>query len=154
MTRRTRFRELTAFSVTALSVVGVLAIAACSPTPDSTSPSNAPSDASAPALHGQLTIFAAASLTASFTELATDFSEQNPGVTVNPISFDGSSTLATQIIEGAPADVFASADEANMQKVNALLSGSPTSFASNVLQIAVQPGNPLGISGLSDLAKP
>ncbi len=134
MTQRTRFLGLGAISATVLSVAGVLALAA--------------------ALHGELTIFAAASLTASFTELATEFSSNNPGVTVNPISFDGSSTLATQIIEGAPTDIFASADEANMQKVNALLAGSPTPFASNVLQIAVQPGNPLGISRLLDLAEP
>ncbi len=105
-------------------------------------------------LTGHLTIFAAASLTASFTELATEFTAANPGVTVDPISFDGSATLATQIDEGAPADVFASADEANMDKVKTQVDGSATVFASNVLQIAVQPGNPLGITRLADLAKP
>lgn len=106
------------------------------------------------ALTGSLTVFAAASLTASFTELADEFHKANPQVTINPISFDGSSTLATQINEGAPADVFASADEANMEKVADEVDGTSTIFAVNVLQIAVQPGNPLGISGLADLAKP
>lgn len=105
-------------------------------------------------LTGELTIFAAASLTASFTELAANFGRDNPGVTVTPISFDGSSTLAAQIDEGAPADVFASADEANMRAVGDAIDGSATVFASNTLQIAVQPGNPMKITGLADLAKP
>ena len=150
MRQHPRHRGRAAISSIALAVAGILALAACSPTSESVPTSDAPSSA----LRGNLTIFAAASLTASFTELATDFSAKNPGVTVNPIFFDGSSTLATQINEGAPADVFASADEASMQRVKALLAGSPMPFASNVLQIAVQPGNPLGITGLVDLAKP
>ncbi|MEO8907885.1 MAG: molybdate ABC transporter substrate-binding protein, partial [Microbacteriaceae bacterium] len=68
---------------------------------------------------------------------------------------DGSSTLATQLIEGAPADVFASADQANMDKVATakLLDGSSAVFASNTLEIVVQPGNPKKITGLADLAK-
>ncbi len=135
----------------AMAVAVSMALAACgTPTtgPDS---SGGPS---ASGLSGVLTIFAAASLTASFTELVVDFHTDNPGVTVKPISFDGSSSLATQLNEGAPADVFASADLANMEKVSTLIAGPPTLFASNVLQIAVQPGNPLGITRLSDLAKP
>lgn len=105
-----------------------------------------------PGLTGELTIFAAASLATSFTELADEFSRAHPDVTVHPISFGGSSTLATQINEGAPADVFASADQANMDKVDDLIGGS-TVFAHNTLQIAVVPGNPLGITGLADLAE-
>lgn len=135
--------------IVALVVAVALAVSACAPEPG-TVPTPA---ASASGLTGELTIFAAASLTASFTELAENFENDNPGVTVGPISFDGSSTLATQIIEGAPADVFASADEANMGKASEVLAGSPIVFASNVLQIAVQPGNPKHIERLSDLAR-
>lgn len=147
---QTTARRLTrriAPGATALGVTALL-LAACAPT--------APEEPTADdtALSGTLTIFAAASLAASFTELAAEFGADNPAVTVNPISFDGSSTLATQLNEGAPVDVFASADEANMAKVADEVDGSPTVFASNVLQIAVQPGNPLGITGLPDLVKP
>ena len=150
---RPRLRRRSAFSAVAASAA--LLLAACSPTvaadpgPSSTAPAAATSG-----LHGSLTIFAAASLAASFTELAAEFGSENPGVTVRPISFDGSSTLAVQLGEGAPADVFASADEANMAKIADLVAAAPRVFAVNVLQIAVQPGNPLGITGLADLAKP
>ncbi|MBH0130011.1 molybdate ABC transporter substrate-binding protein [Salinibacterium sp. NK8237] len=144
---RRRDRVLRAVAVGALA--GVLGLAGCSSAePASTSTSD---DG---ALQGELTIFAAASLTASFSELAEAFGAENPGVTIAPISFDGSSTLATQISEGAPADVFASADDATMQQVSAELATAPVSFASNELQIAVQPGNPLDITALSDLAEP
>lgn len=108
------------------------------------------------ALSGDLTVYAAASLTASFNDLAKEFEKANPGVDVKPIDYDGSSTLATQIIGGAPADVFASADQANMQKVASasLTAATPSVFASNTLQIAVAPGNPKHITGLKDLANP
>lgn len=138
---------------TVIVATSAVALSGCVSVPSTTSPHSAPTG-SASGLTGSLTIFAAASLTASFTELAHNFAVDNPGVTVNPISFDGSSTLATQINEGAPADVFASADEANMHKVADFIEGSATVFASNVLQIAVQPGNPKGITRLADLAKP
>ena len=62
-------------------------------------------------LTGELTVYAAASLKAAFDELATQFEARHPSLEVLPIVYDGSSTLATQLIEGAPADVFASADE-------------------------------------------
>lgn len=109
----------------------------------------------APALTGDLTIFAAASLGGAFDELATEFMERNPSLEVLPISYDGSSTLATQLIEGAPADVFASADENNMQKVvDEGLAASPQLFASNTLVIAVPSGNPGGVNSIEDLADP
>lgn len=106
-----------------------------------------------PAARPQLAIYAAASLTAPFTELAEAFAEANPQVEVLPIVADGSSTLATQVIEGAPADVFASADRQTMDRVEqaGLLATEPAVFATNTLQIAVAPGNPLNIRGLSDL---
>lgn len=107
---------------------------------------------SAPALSGTLTIFAAASLKKTFEQLKATFQQQNPGVTVKDIDYDGSNTLATQLLGGADADVFASADEANMDKVKDLITGR-VDFATNVLEIAVAPGNPKNIQGLQDLAK-
>ncbi len=98
-------------------------------------------------------MFAAASLTESFTQLGEAFEDANPDASVT-FSFDGSSTLVQQLIEGAPADVFASADPNNMGKlVDAGLNASdPVVFATNRLAIIVAPGNPLGITGVADLA--
>jgi len=100
-----------------------------------------------------LTVYAAASLTATFEEIADDFEAEHDGVEVE-LSFGGSSDLVTQITEGAPADVFASAATANMDDlVGADLTGAePQDFATNVLQIAVPPGNPAGVTSLEDLA--
>ncbi len=108
----------------------------------------------APVAPGALTVFAAASLRATFTEIGEIFQQQNPGSTVT-FNFAGSSDLVTQITAGAPADVFASADENNMNKaVTAeVLEGEPVNFASNILTIVTQPGNPKGITGFADLAK-
>lgn len=107
----------------------------------------------APDVSGEVTVFAAASLKTGFDELASEFEQRHPSVTISPISYDGSSTLATQLIEGAPADVFASADEANMQKVvDAGLAGAPDLFATNRLTLVVPAGNPGSITGLDDLA--
>jgi molybdate transport system substrate-binding protein len=106
-------------------------------------------------LSGYIQVFAAASLTASFNALGTSFHQANPGVGVN-FNFAGTPTLVTQIEQGAPADVFASADTTNMDKVTAdgFTSGSSRVFARNQLEIVVAPGNPNGITGLADLAKP
>lgn len=102
-----------------------------------------------------LTVSAAASLTDTFTELETRFEAAHPGVDVR-MNFAGSSTLSAQIVNGAPSDVFASADAAQMQKVVAagLVAGEPRTFVTNRLQIAVPPGNPLGIRSLVDLTRP
>lgn len=102
-----------------------------------------------------LTVFAAASLKAPFTALAGEFEASHPGTKV-VLSFAGSADLATQLSQGAPADVFASADLKNMAKVAdaGLVSGAPRDFASNVLAIAVPPANPAGIGSFADLAKP
>ncbi|PRY67251.1 molybdate transport system substrate-binding protein [Glaciihabitans tibetensis] len=104
---------------------------------------------------GSITVFAAASLTSTFTELATEFEAANPDTSV-VLNFAGSSDLVTQITEGAPADVFASADTRNMAKLGdaGLLSGDAVNFASNTLTIAVPPGNPAGIKDFADLAAP
>ena len=112
----------------------------------------APTGSAEPALAGDLTVYAAASLKAAFDELATEFEAQHPSVDVQPITYDGSSTLATQIIEGAPVDVFASADEKNMQKVvDEGLASAAELFATNTLVLVVPAGNPGGVESLDDL---
>lgn len=102
-----------------------------------------------------LTVFAAASLTSTFTELGAQFEQAHDGVKVS-FNFGGSSGLVTQLQEGAQADVFASADQSNMDKAIAddLMSGAPVFFASNTLQIVVPAGNPAGVRNLGDLADP
>jgi len=102
-----------------------------------------------------LTIYAGSSLTSTFTELGKKFEASHEGVTVT-FSFGGSADLVAQIQQGAPVDVFASADTANMDKAVAddLVEDDPVDFASNTLQIAVPPDNPAGVSSLQDLAKP
>ncbi|MET7707599.1 molybdate ABC transporter substrate-binding protein [Micromonospora sp. NPDC005413] len=104
---------------------------------------------------GTVTVFAAASLTESFTRIGKAFEAANPGSTVT-LNFAGSSALANQINQGAPADVFASAAPANMTTVieagNA--DGTPSTFARNQLVIALPRGNPKGVTGLADLTRP
>ncbi|MGA9872029.1 MAG: molybdate ABC transporter substrate-binding protein [Rhodococcus sp. (in: high G+C Gram-positive bacteria)] len=104
---------------------------------------------------GEITVFAAASLTASFGELAEEFERQNPGTTVQ-LSFAGSSDLVTQLTQGAPADVFASADAVNMGKAvdGELVRGEPADFAKNTLTIVTAPGNPKNVTSFGDLANP
>lgn len=99
-----------------------------------------------------LTVYAAASLRGAFDEITADFERAHPGIDVRPIQYDGSSTLALQIQEGAPADVFATADETSMAEiVDADLAADPQLFATNTLVIATPAGNPAGIQTLSDL---
>lgn len=102
-----------------------------------------------------LTVFAAASLKAPFTRLAGEFEAGHPGTTVR-LSFAGSSDLAAQITQGAPAEVFASADARNMARVSeaSLVEGAPVIFATNVLAIAVPPDNPASLGTFADLARP
>lgn len=102
---------------------------------------------------GTITVSAATSLTKAFSDIGEDFSAANPGAEVT-FSFDASSALATQIIEGAPADAFASADESNMTTLvdAGLVAGEPAVFARNELVIVTKPGNPEGIESLADLA--
>jgi len=102
----------------------------------------------------KIIVFAAASLKKTFTELGEQFKTQNPGSSVE-FSFAGSSDLVTQLTQGAPADVFASADTKNMDKAAqaGLLAGNPVNFASNTLTIAVAPGNPKKIGSFKDLTR-
>jgi molybdate transport system substrate-binding protein len=113
-----------------------------------------PSGSSAPAITGEVTVFAAASLTESFTQLGKDFEKAHPGVRVT-FDFAGSSALATQINQGAPADVFASAAPRNMTEVTntGAITEEPVTFATNTLEIAVPAGNPARVTGLADFAK-
>ncbi|AKS35269.1 molybdate ABC transporter substrate-binding protein [Mycolicibacterium goodii] len=124
----------------ASALLGLLLLAGCSSPPEN---------------DARLTVFAAASLKSTFTELGKQFEQANPGTTVD-FNFAGSSDLVTQLTQGAPADVFASADTKNMTKaVDAgLVDGDPVDFATNTLTIVTAPGNPKGITSFADLTKP
>jgi molybdate transport system substrate-binding protein len=102
----------------------------------------------------ELTVYAAASLLSAFEEIAIAFADDYPEIVINPIVADGSNTLVTQLIAGAPADIFASADESTMARAaDADLVGDATVFASNTLVIAVPAGNPARVRVPSDLAR-
>lgn len=106
-------------------------------------------------LTGDVTVFAAASLTEAFTELGTAFEAMHPETTVT-FNVAGSQQLATQIAtDGAPADVFASANQTQMDVVADadLLDGDPVVFARNRLEIVVEPGNPADVTTLEDLGR-
>jgi molybdate transport system substrate-binding protein len=141
------------------TAVLALALAACGGTSGASTASGtataAGSSSSAPRLSGTLTVFAAASLTGVFTDLGNRLEKDNPGLTVR-FNFAGSSALATQLTQGAPADVFASADQAQMDVVTkaGLQKADPRVFTQNVLEIAVPRGNPGHVTGLADFAKP
>lgn len=111
--------------------------------------------ATEPGVSGAITVFAAASLTDAFDEIGTAFTAANPEASVT-FNFAGSSDLVAQINQGAPADVFASADQNNMKKLTDVAGneGEPEIFATNLLEIITAPGNPLGITGVADLANP
>jgi len=104
---------------------------------------------------GSITVSAASSLTEAFNQLGRQFQKQYKGTTVT-FNFGSSSTLETQIQQGAPADVFASADTTNMDKLSTAgdVSGKPVVFARNLLEIAVAKGNPKKIKTLADTLKP
>lgn len=107
------------------------------------------------AQQNSIVVFAAASLKQVFTQLGDRFKSDNPGAGVQ-FNFAGSSELATQLTQGAAADVFASADTAQMDRVAAagLVADGPTTFASNTLTIVTAPGNPKHLQSFADLARP
>lgn len=111
-------------------------------------------DGSSPTADQELLVSAAASLAGAFAEIESAFEAATPGVDVL-LNLGGSSTLRAQILEGAPADVFASANISNMQLVSDAgeVDGEPEVFARNFLQIAVPPGNPGDVSGLEDFGR-
>lgn len=146
MTRRIHMTTVTAAGLIAGLAMTVMTGCSSSKTANS-------SASTGPAISGTITVLAAASLTESFTALGKKFEAAHPGTTVK-FSFGASSTLAQQINQGAPADVFASASPTNMTQVTtAGNASSPTNFAANVLEIAVPPSNPGNVTSVADLAK-
>jgi molybdate transport system substrate-binding protein len=105
-------------------------------------------------ISGRVVVLAASSLTESFSALGKAFEARHPGATVT-FSFAASSELATQIEQGAPADVFASASRTTMALVSDTggTADEPVVFVRNTLEIAVPAGNPAGVTGLADFAK-
>ncbi|HZC62581.1 MAG TPA: molybdate ABC transporter substrate-binding protein [Streptosporangiaceae bacterium] len=139
------------FAVIAAGLAAV-AVAGCSSSGSGSSPSGASSSPSA-ASTGTITVFAAASLMGTFTQLGTQFEAAHPGDTVK-FSFGPSSGLSTQITSGAPADVFASAAPANMNTVvSAGDAANPQDFAKNTMEVATPPNNPGKVDSVTDLAK-
>ena len=151
-----RLRRLAAAAALAAVLV------ACSSSSKSSAPSTtaaaaptaaAPTSTTDAPMTGTLNVSAAASLTGAFNAAKPQLASGNPGLSLT-YNFAGSNALVTQIEQGAPADVFASADQANMNKlVTANLVGTPIIFARNKLEIAVAPGNPKNITSLQDLGK-
>lgn len=131
-----------------LLALGVIALASCAAQP----PAQPVDDADA--LSGTVTIFAAASLVETFDAMAEAFEAEHPDVDV-VLNYGGSSGLAEQIVQGAPADVFAAASTSTMTTVtDADLAAGPAVFTSNTLEIAVPAGNPGGVEGIADFARP
>lgn len=137
-------------SLSVLCIVAALSLTACSSGSASGSASGSDSGAGEKAT---VTVFAAASLTEVFADVADEFKKTNPDVDVK-FSFAGSSDLVAQISEGAPADVIATADEKTMDTLagDDLLAGDPQIFASNTLTLAVPTGNPENIRSSKDFA--
>lgn len=138
-----------------LTIAALLLVTACSSTstPSSSGSPSASSSASSDGSTGNITVLAAASLTETFTALGKQYEVAHPGTHVT-FSFGGSSTLAQQITSGAPADVFAAASAATMKTVtDAGDAANPTTFAKNVLEIAVWPKSTVAIGSLADLPK-
>ena len=134
----------------ACAAAAVLVLTACG---SSSGGSSSGASAASGKPSGQLVVFAATSLTDAFAKIGAQFEKANPGVTVK-FNYDGSSTLATQITQGAPADVFASAAPANMTTVTDAgdATGTPQIFTRNTAEIMVEKGNPLHIESVKDLA--
>jgi molybdate transport system substrate-binding protein len=140
-------------SVSAAALAGVLALGLAGCAEPATGSSPATSASATPSVSGSITVDAAASLNTVFPKLAKAFEAEHPGTSI-AFSFGGSSTLAAQIVSGAPVDVFAAASTKTMQTVTGakLAASSPIVIARNRLEIAVPPSNPGGITGLKDFA--
>ena len=136
--------------VAAVTAAVILAVAGCSSSDETSSPTS-----TSGAEGAKLIVFAAASLKKSFTEIGQQFETDNPGSDIE-FNFAGSSDLVTQLTQGAPGDVFASADTKNMDKAAKadLLAGDPVNFASNTLTIVTAPGNPKKVASFKDLSQP
>jgi len=151
MQRRTL--ALTCAAVAAVALTGCSSSKQTASTATPTGTTSAAVSSSAPAVSGTITVFAASSLTEAFTQLGKQFEAAHPGTTVK-FNFAASSALATQIGQGAPADVFASASAKNMTTVvDAGGAATSTPFVKNIMRIAVPPTNPGNIMALADLAR-
>jgi molybdate transport system substrate-binding protein len=140
-------------AVSLLGVVAAATVAAGCGSGATGSASPSPSG-SASKLSGPLTVLAAASLTEAFNDAKKTLEAKSPGLAIT-YSFAGSQQLVSQVQNGAPADVVATADQASMSTLStAGLVDPPTVFAHNRLEIAVAPDNPKGVKGLADLARP
>lgn len=142
-------------TVLVVVAVAALALAGCGSDKKTTTSTPTGGSGGTVTINGNITVLAASSLTGTFTKLGQEFEAAHPGTKVT-FSFGASSTLAQQIVQGAPADVFASASASTMKTVTDAndASGTPTVFVRNQLVIAVPPGNPKHITGLADLVKP
>jgi molybdate transport system substrate-binding protein len=140
------------YAAAAVTMAAAVALAGCSSDDGGGAGSGASASGTSTAAHRTLVVDAAASLTATFQTIADQFEQANPGVDVK-LSFAGSQDLEAQIEEGAPVDVFASADEPTMKKLAGahLVEGTAQDFASNVLTIVTPPDNPAGISSFAGL---
>jgi molybdate transport system substrate-binding protein len=133
-------------SLPSVALVLVLAMASCGASkPKAGGPTTT---STAAAVSGSITVFAASSLTDAFNDMGKRFAAAHDGTKVT-FSFAASSTLATQVNQGAPADVLATADEESMATAKGS-TGSPVRFARNILQIIVAKGNPNSVTGLDD----
>lgn len=138
--------------IVAVAAAAALTLAGCS----GASGTSTPTATSTPdTLKGTVVVLAAASLTEVYGQLATQFEKLHPNVTITE-SFGGSSALAAQIVQGAPADLFATANEATMKTVTdgGLAAETPIVYATNVLTLVVPPSNPANVTTLADLADP
>jgi len=137
-------------------LLAVALLAACGPAIITPGPVPTPVPPTATPAPRTLTVYAAASLTDAFKEIGTDFESSHPGVTVT-FNFAGSQTLSTQLVQGATADVFASANHTEMDKVVAaslVAQGTPKDFLTNILTVILPSTNPANVQTLQDLARP
>ena len=134
-------------------VVAAPTVAVTTEAPTTIAATEAPT--TVPAAKGDVVVFAASSLTEAFTEMGTAFKSDNPDANVT-FNFAGSGDLVTQITQGAPADVFVSADDTNMKKLTDATenAGDPVTIARNSMEILVEKGNPKAVATVGDLAKP
>ncbi|MEV1246467.1 molybdate ABC transporter substrate-binding protein [Nonomuraea sp. NPDC049750] len=145
------FRRLSRCAIALPVALALAGLSGCGSGQPATS-STASASASAAGGAKEVTVFAAASLTGTFTELGKTFEAAHPGTTVK-FNFGSSATLAQQIVQGAPADVFAAASPATMKTVtDGSLASAPTTFVRNKLEIAVPKDNPAKVDELKDLA--
>ena len=133
----------------AVVLLGLALVAGCS---SSTTRTGGSPTSSSGAVSGSITVDAASSLTEAFSTLKADFEKTHPGTTIN-ITYGASSDLETQIAQGAPVDVFASASKKNMTALGGKAL-NPADFVKNTLEIAVPPSNPGHVTSVADLAKP